>query len=286
MRAYELIELSALIAVNGRTFVQGRGRLSESSISQYWSVSRSRFDRWAQALKSDGVRLRSGQEGRSAIWRHVRPVLEEILTGEILTRIWTAAACQHDRQRGSSYVSPVVRSVFLGHLEARNRALNFMFHAQEYDRDAVLDINRVRNRSERWTDLLLAYLASLGDVADVAFDHKRVLDFAEDALDHFPQSHAGQSWQLLRASLQNSFGLCLAESAPNGDLNAQIVTSVLASFRPEVFDAADDLGSLWMERLEYTAADAEALIEELLAVDSPSDQRRGSAIATPGKKVT
>ena len=44
---YELIELSALIAVNGQSFVEGQGRLSEASISQYWSVSRSRFDRWA-----------------------------------------------------------------------------------------------------------------------------------------------------------------------------------------------------------------------------------------------
>jgi hypothetical protein len=286
MRAYELIELSALIAVNGESFVQGQGRLSDSSISQYWSVSRRRFDRWAQALKSDCERLRSRQEKTPVIWRHARPVLEEILTGEMLTRIWTAAACHRDRQCGSSYVSPVVRSVFLGHLEARNRALNFMFHAQEHDRDAVLDINRVRNRSERWTDMLLAYLTPLGDVADLAFDRKRAIDFAEDVLDHFRQSHAGQSWQLLRAALQNSFGDCLAETAPNGDLNAQIASSILAGFRPEVFDATDDLGSLWMERLEYTTADAEALIEELLAVDSPSDRPRGIVVATAGRNVT
>ena len=60
MRAYELIELSALIAVNGQSFVEGQGRLSEASISQYWSVLRSRFDRWAQTLRADGERLRSG----------------------------------------------------------------------------------------------------------------------------------------------------------------------------------------------------------------------------------
>ena len=281
MRAYELIELSALIAVNGRSFVEGQGRLSEASISQYWSVSRSRFDRWAQTLRTDGERLRSGAQKTPVIWRHVRPALEEILTGEMLTRIWTAVACQHDRQRGSSYVSPVVRSVFLGHLEARNRALNFMFHAQEHDLDAVLDINRVRNRSERWTDMLLAYLTPLCDVAKVAFERKRVVDFAEDVRDLFHRPNARQSWQLLRMALQNSFGNCLAEKAPNGDLNSQIVTSILASFRPETFDATGDLGSLWMERLEYTTADAEALIEELLAVDSPAERPCGSVLRLP-----
>ena len=55
------------------------------------------------------------------------------------------------------------------------------------------------------------------------------------------------------------------------------MTSILASFRPETFDATGDLGSLWMERLEYTTADAEALIEELLAVDSPQEKPRWSA---------
>jgi hypothetical protein len=142
-----------------------------------------------------------------------------------------------------------------------------MFHAQEHDLEAVQEINRVRQRSERWTDMLLAYLTPLGDLADVAFDHKRVFDFAEDAADHFRQSKAGQWWQLLRVALRTSFGDCLAENAPNGDLNAQIVTSILAGFRPETFDAINDLSWLWMERLEYTTADAEALIEELLAVD-------------------
>lgn len=286
MRAYELIELSALIAVNGQAFVQRPGRLPESSISQYWSVSRSRFDRWAQALNADDQRLRARQERTPAIWRHARPVLEEILTGEMLTRVWTAAACQHDRQRGSSYVSPVVRSVFLGHLEARHRALNFMFTAREHDRDAVLEINRVRHRCERWTDMLLAYLTPIGDVTDVAFDRKRVGDFAEDVLDHFHPSHAGQWWQLLRGALQDSFGVCLAETAPNGDLNVQIMTSILAGFRPEVFDATGDLGSLWMKRLEYTTADTEALIEELLAVDTFCDKPRGAVIAPARKTVT
>jgi len=277
MRAYELIELSALVAVNGQSFVQGRGRLSEAGISQYWSVCRSRFDRWARTLKTDWERLQSGRQKAPAVWRHVRPALEEILTGEMLTRIWTAVACQHDRQHGASYVSPVVRSVFLGHLEARNRALHFMFHAQEHDLDAMLGINRLRNRSERWTDMLLAYLTPLCDVAEVACERKRVADFAEDVHDLFHRANAEQSWQLLRAALQNSFGDCLAENAPNGDLNAQIASSILASFRPETFDATGDLDSLWMERLEYTTADAEAMIEELLAVDSPEEKPRWSA---------
>ena len=200
-------------------------------------------------------------------WRHARPVLEEILTGEMLTRVWTAVACEHDRQAGVSYVSPVVRSVFLGHMEARNRALNFMFYAQDHDLAAVLDINRIRHRCERWTDMLLAYLVSFCDVKKVAHDAKRVADFAEDARDQLQQSNEDQLWRLLRLALSCSFNRSLAKLSPNADLNAQIATSVLACLRAETFDATGTLDSLWMERLETTTADAEAMIEELLAED-------------------
>jgi hypothetical protein len=269
MRAYELVELSALIAVNGQAFLEGQGRLPDNSIAQYWSVSRHRFDRWAVALKRDLQRLRAGEKNSQAIWRHARPVLEEILTGEMLTRVWTAVACAHDRQGGASYVSPVVRSVFLGHMEARNRALNFMFYAQDHDLAAVLDINRIRHRCERWTDMLLAYLVPFCDVKKVAHDAKRVVDFAEDACDQLRQSNEEHVWQLLRLALRSTFGRSLAKRSPNADLNAQIASSILACPRAETLDATGTPDSLWMERLEIRTADAEAMIEELLAEDGP-----------------
>lgn len=269
MRAYELVELSALIAVNGRAFVHGGGRLPDSYIAQYWSVSRSRLDRWAGALKRNLKRLQSGGEDLAAIWPQARPVLEEILTGELLTRVWTAIACGHDRQAGVSYVSPVVRSVFLGHLEAHNRALHFMFHAQDYDPAEVLEINQIRRWSERWTDLLLAYLVPVCEVAQVACDPKRVADFAEDAGDQLRPAHQEQIWHLLRLALRSTFAHRLAKRSPSADLNAQIGSSILACLRGDRFAAGGTLDSLWMQRLEATAADAESLIDELLAEDCP-----------------
>jgi len=266
MRCYELIELSAAIAVNAEEFIQGRKRLSDASVWEYWSVSRRRFDRWARTLTNDLEQLRSDDEEPSLVWRRARPVLEEILTGEILTRVWTAVACAYDQHGGASYVSPVVRSVFLGHLEARNRALHFMFHAQDRDPGPVLAINRVRHRSERWTDMLLAYLPPHDDVATVAFNKRRVVDFAADARDPFQRSHAERSWQLLRWALRSCFGGNLSKTGRNDDLNARIGSSVVACFRPEPLgDTTSAFDSLWMERLEYTMEDADTLIEELLA---------------------
>ena len=105
------------------------------------------------------------------------------------------------------------------------------------------------------------------NVKKVAHDAKRVADFAEDAHDQLQQSNQDQLWRLLRLALSCSFNGSLAKLSPNADLNAQIATSVLACLRAETFDATGTLDSLWMERLETTTADAEAMIEELLAED-------------------
>lgn len=268
MRAYELVELSALIAVNGQAFIHGGGRLPDSCIAQYWSVSRGRLDRWARALKRNLKQLQSGEEDLAAIWPLARPVLEEVLTGELLTRVWTAIACAHDRQAGVSYVSPVVRSVFLGHLEAHNRALQFLFYVQDHDPAEVLEINQIRRWSERWTDLLLAYLVPVCEVAQVACDPKRVADFAEDAGDQLRLAQQEQIWHLLRLALRSTFAHRLSKRSPNADLNAQIASSILACLRGDRFDASGTLDSLWMQRLEATAADAEAMIDELLAEEA------------------
>jgi len=193
--------------------------------------------------------------------------MEEVFTGEILTRIWTAIACEHDRRHGSSYVSPVVRSVLIAHLEARNRALCVLFDADEYDLDEVLTMNRLRCRSERWTDVLLAQLVPECDIASYAFDVKRVHDFAEDFSDEPGGPDPDQAWQILEASLKSAFKKERRTCSPNADLNAQIAAATLSCFHPGLRGSPDMLGSLWMERLSCTALDTQAMIDELLSVD-------------------
>jgi hypothetical protein len=265
MQAYELVELGAWIALHGRAFVRGAGRLSESGIGQYWSLSRCRFDRWLRAIQVYNTALESGSQKHAVAWRRVRPVLEEIFTGEILTRVWTAVACEHDRRRGANLTSPVVRNVYAGHLEARNRALNLMFHAQDRNMDDVLAVNQVRCLSERWTDMLLAYLLPDCDVAQLAFDKRRARDFSEDVREQLQGARLEKSWRLLRAALRKAFRP-EGRGSRHAELHAPIAASIRACFPAELLDSASALSTLWLDRLAFAAADTEAMIEELMAV--------------------
>jgi len=266
MRTSALVELSAWIAVNGRAFLRAGDRLSDSGVHQYWSASKLRLDRWTECLAAYDRHPPADRRAHRRMWRGVAPVLEEVLSGELLTRLWTTVACEHDRRYGPSYVTPVVRSVLLAHLEARNRALSVMFHAQDHDLEEVLRVNRLRSLSERWTDLLLAQLMPDCDAAELAFDAKRVHDFAGDVRDQRNALDADSTCRLLQGALQSAFRKRLSTSALHPELNASIAAGILASFRPEQFDATGPFQSLWMLRLDHTADDAQALIDELLAV--------------------
>ena len=50
-------------------------------------------------------------------------MLEEILSGEVLTRVWTAVLCLDDRQHGGTEFESLARSIMIGHMEARHRVL-------------------------------------------------------------------------------------------------------------------------------------------------------------------
>ena len=56
---------------------------------------------WSRSLQSFAAEAQPQDPvARRAQWPHVRSVLEEILTGEVLTRVWTALARLCDRSHG------------------------------------------------------------------------------------------------------------------------------------------------------------------------------------------
>ena len=211
--------------------IAGPQRLSPSAVQEYWTDSKCRLDRWAHSLKSfANDPATNDPEARRALWPRVRGVLEEILVSEMLTRVWTAVLCGCDRRRGSLEAEPVARSVLIGHLEARHRALTFLVQGPNVDMEAAVRLNQVRRRVERWTDVLIGRLAGKDDFGEFAFDAERASDFGRDL--QFQSRRAGgrHVWALTLASLRTAFCRCLSPNAPNGDLNARIASSVLACF--------------------------------------------------------
>jgi len=278
MHAHELIELAALIAAHAPVLVRTPGRIPDAGIEDYWIASKSRLDRWGRALKQISTEDPNAPRRPGPLRRpEFRGVLEEIITGDVLTRVWTAVMYAYDRLRGTDQAEPIARSVLVGHLEARYRVMTLLTRGPGIDVEQAVRLNRLRRRTERWTDLLIGYLTSVDDVGQFAVEPDRARDFAED-LHHRSHLEGGRAvWPLVFASLRAAFGQGLVPESPNGDLNARIASSVLACLQPELFDATGLLRSAWLMRMSNVTDDAQGMIDELVAHEKPA-----SAIGSVG----
>ena len=122
------VELAAWLAIHSHEFVRVRGSVSEIGLREYWTLSRRRLDRWCRLLR-EAAAERGSFSGPDVWWRRTRPVLEEVFTTEILTRVWTALTSGVDRAPGRGRLLSVATNIQLGHSDARNRALHVLFDA-------------------------------------------------------------------------------------------------------------------------------------------------------------
>jgi len=283
MHARDLIDLAAVVAAHGPVLLRVARSIPAEAIESYWVASKCRQDRWARSLAKltasySSPDAKEGHAGRCPF----RGVLEEILASEVLTRVWSAATCAYDWARGTELIEPVARSVLIGHMEARHRVLTLLVGRAGLTAENALQLNALRRRTERWTDVLVGYLAREYDVSQFAVDPERARGFAQDLEDQRREPGARFGWPLVLGSLRAAFQEALAAESPNPDLNATIAASILACFPAEVFDGTGLVQSAWLLRISRIAGEAEGMLEELLAETAPPRAARPDCLP-PGR---
>jgi hypothetical protein len=235
---------------------------------QYWTASKCRLERWFRLLKGLANAAEDPRLLASLPWNRVRPVLEEILASELLTRSWTATAAAHDAARGDQDLEPVARNIYTSHLDARRRLLVLLSEGRVIELSHAQWLDHLRRRVERWGDMLLAHLAHLTDVAEFAFEPSRARDFAEDLDRDAVQAEQQFTCQLVVNSLRASFASGLADNSPNSDLNRRIGAALLPAIYTEFGESAGLMKSLWLERISRTASDTETMLDELMRLEA------------------
>src|SRR5262245_55891439 len=126
MHARDLVQLATIVTAHAPLWIENSSQLSTVHLDRYWSGSKCRHDRWVRQLKQFVAASTGDAPQRGASLESIRGVLEEILTSEVLTRVWAAVLSAHDRRHRTRDAEPIGRSVFIGHLEARHRALRLL----------------------------------------------------------------------------------------------------------------------------------------------------------------
>ena len=266
MNSRQLIETGALVALHAGRWLDSERPVPRKDLHEYWSASKCRLQFWLTAVQEFSVRWLRHDPGQAAAWAGIRPLAEEVLASEVLTRAFAAAAKAYDEQRREIEAAPVAASAVTGQLEARNRVLHLIAVGQQFDVVEAARLNDLRQKIERWCDMLLAHLALRTDVSHLAFDATRCRDFADDLRDA-PEHDEPLSRELTLASLAQSFKYAVGDHAASPEFNAQIAGSALVcvgqfqslTAAPPATDAA------WLARLQTKADETAGLIEELLS---------------------
>jgi hypothetical protein len=257
MQARDLVELAALVAQNGHLVMTHGAPLPAPCLERYWTGSKCRLDRWGRALKRLSEIPADGHlpdELRNSVG-----VLEEIVTGDVLGRVWAGVVTAHDRRTGEDAGS-IARTILMGQHEAQNRAMSLLVNSPLIDVASAQRLDRLRRRAECWSDLLVGFLSVTEDVTEFGADSQRARDFSEDF-----REDGTRAWSLMFASLRASFATAFERPSPDADLNGEIAAGVILCFQPEVFDSTGLLRPLWISRLQHTTNETQVMIDSLFS---------------------
>ena len=176
LRAYG--DLASVIARQAPAVLSNPMCVTDTHAADYWRASRTRSDVWGAETAALTTARRLSPKQRSQALRCVR----EVLTSELVTRMWTAILVTHDR-RHDSRVATLAWRVFERHQESRLAALRLMTRPDGLTEEQVDELDGLRRRAERWTDCLLASVSRRpkDPASAMAFDAGRLADFVEDA---------------------------------------------------------------------------------------------------------
>lgn len=244
LNARDLVELAALLSQHGPVIIAGDFELAPDALEQYWVASKCRLDRWLRALQPRVVEHNLPQNRHAVL----PGVVEEIFTTEVLTRVWTAILAARGKRHDQSDGEMIARSVMISHMEARNRALKLLLHGTHFNPEQAVELNRLRRRSERWSDVLVGRLLQTAEVGVYAVDSERAREFALDMHYQAGLISERQVWGLLMASLRAAFRQSMQDPSPNADLNERVAAGILSGLGPQLYDDTGQFHSLRLFR--------------------------------------
>lgn len=262
MHATRLAEMAGWLTACPDSFSGGTRPLDPRRGLRYWTAAKCRLERWQTALRVFETDLQQ-PDPRHNPWPAIEVVVQEILISDLLTRVWTALLIQHDRQVGHPELQGIGYSVFIGHLELRNRALRLLLQHRRAGQHTFDRLEPLRRRMERWTDLLLSRISDPETVSRFGFDADRVCNFSADR-----HLETGGRRQAMEEQLQGSLSAALtAELNPspaNPGLNAEIVAGILECVPSSRFDSPALPRGLLHMQVEQMRDDAEQMLQTLI----------------------
>ncbi|MEL7497859.1 MAG: hypothetical protein AAFN77_09630 [Planctomycetota bacterium] len=270
MHASRLAELASWVAVNSGNLIYGDQDQPMLVATSYWTASKKRLQHWVTALKMFERDFEDPTPGHRP-WNALDIVIQEIFVSEMLTRIWSATVLMHDWYHQADELHGLAHSVHLSHVEVKNRALRTMLKGQADDEATFDQLNGLRRRMERWTDVFLGQLPFGEKSAQFGFDKKRVADFHREQ-----RESVGPEFEMRQRVLVSSFAEDISKGlrpyAANPDLNRDVAAGILACFPADRFDSIGMPESVKLIWIEKAHSETQMLVDHLADFETKIEQ--------------
>jgi hypothetical protein len=168
-----LAEVAWLLSRVGQHSIQNHCEPSPLALKQFWQSARTLQQVWDEFLNSEAC-LEPDSQAR------FEEVAAQLFTTELVTRVWSTILAGIDLQTGKQDLTRIATNTVNGFLQVRHRLLSQLL---KLDCSAAWagDLERLRRRCDRWTDLLIGNICGADEIFQFAFDVDRAKDFAEEA---------------------------------------------------------------------------------------------------------
>lgn len=228
-----LAEIAWMLSRVGQHSIQNQTEPSPQALRQFWQSTRQLQQTWDEFLSSDTCLAADSKS-------HFEEVAAQVFTTEMLARVWGTILASIDRRTGRQDLTRIAANSVSGLLQIRQRLLTQLLK-QNVSGSWAADLDRLRRRCDRWTDLLIGNICGGEEVFQFAFDADRAKDFAEEAAESGTTTRPVE--YLIAAGVRLSFLGQLPNVTLDSPAFAALTQSVLTSVPEQAFEEDGTLPS-------------------------------------------
>ena len=237
-----LADVALLASRVGRIAIENQTEPSSASLREFWQQSRELQQMWT-------LRLDQWTPASDPELRQLGELATQVFGCELMTRVWSTVLLGIDRQTGRDDLSRIARNAVSGLLQVRHGVMSRLLQLPESATPQITEIERLRRRCDRWTDLLIGDLAGNSDVFEFAFDIERARDFALESIEFDPSTGPHPVEYLVAAGLKMAFLGQLPESQLTNTAFQRLVQSILGALPQNAFHEDGSVRSLLERRV-------------------------------------
>jgi len=264
MGLQQVTEVAALIAANSRRLIEAQGLNHAEPLQAAWQAARSHLIGTLRRIDDcvGGGVVVAPPPAHDAQWEQLKPLMADVFAVETLTRVWGGVLTARDRYHQGSQCGEVARNVLILQLQVRQRALSLLVERAAEQTKPVAEVDRLRRKLERWTDVLLAEMVIRDGVTEFACDPRRSCEYGIDYFKNQSAARQRLTWRLLSAGMRSCFSAPDVAAVSQFPVPQELLNALVASMPGDLFCTDGPSRALTTHAVEHLSATPEAPPQE------------------------